>query len=114
MITLPFIGFLGFIFVGMTAANRILEGVFITTNDVSILNQLTIFRDMSVFGLFTMPVPNLEFLTGVFHLVKMDYSYFGGNAAFLQFFLYSITGAMAFALFITVLSILSFYLTRTR
>lgn len=110
--SIPFIGFLGFIFVGMTLANRILEGAFISSSDVGILNQLTIFRDLSVFGLFTIPVPNLTFLTGLYHLVKFDYSYFGGNAGLIQYFLYSLTLAFAVAAFFAIIAVLFSYYSR--
>jgi len=94
------IGFLAFSFVGMTLINRILEGQFITADEVGMLNTLAIFKPTEIFGLFSVPVPNLEFFTsGLKHLVIWDYSFFGGNAAIIQFFLYSFTAAVAFLLF---------------
>lgn len=109
------IGFLAFCFVGMTLINRILEGAFIAANDVTILNQLTVFRDLELFGLFTVPVPNLSFITeGIPHLVKWDYSFFGGNAAVFQYFLYSLTAALSFFLFMLVLGLLYQYFSRVR
>jgi len=73
----------------MTMLNRLIEGQYITSSDVGILNNLTIFQDYTFYGGFSIPVPNLSFLSGLFRLVKWDYSYFGGNAAILQFMLYS-------------------------
>ena len=68
--------------------NRVLEGTFIAAGDASILNSVMVFREISVFGLFTMPVPNMTFVTeGLGHLAKWDYSFFGGNAAIIQYFL---------------------------
>ncbi len=101
-----FMGFLAFIFIGMTLANRLLEGNLIHANDVAILNQVTIFRDMEVFGLFTIPVPNFEWLTGLFHLVKMDYSYFGGQAGLIQYFFYSFTFVVAAISFTLIIGLL--------
>lgn len=90
----PLIGFLGFNFVGFTLINRILEGQFITGSDVAILNQMSIWGSMDV-GFFSVPVPNVTYITGLFHLVTWDYSFFGGNAQIIQFFLYTITFALA-------------------
>lgn len=95
------IGFLAFNFTGMTLLNRILEGRFITSGDVEVMNTLTITHDQTIFGLFTMPVINTDFFfVGIPRLVKWDYSFFGGNAAIFQYFLYSLTFALSFALFV--------------
>ena len=97
------IGFLAFTFVGMTILNRILEGAFITASDVSVMNTLTITHDQTIFGLFTVPVINTDFFfVGLPRLVKWDYSFFGGNAAIFQYFLYSLTFALTFLLFIAI------------
>jgi hypothetical protein len=102
-----YIGLAAFIFVGMTLVNRVLEGAMIGASEVTILNQLTIFRELNVAGLFGVPVLNLEFLTvGLPHLFKWDYSFFGGNASIIQYFLYSFTAAAAFGLFILMLGLL--------
>lgn len=113
--TPAFIGFLAFCFVGMTVINRILEGAFIAAADVTILNQLTIFRDLELFGLFSVPVPNLDFIiTGIPRLIKWDYSFFGGNAGIIQYFLYSATAAMSFFLFVLIIGLLYQYFNRVR
>ncbi len=101
---MPIIGSLAVAFVGMTMINRVLEGQFITASDVSILNTMTIVKVVHI-AFLPIPVPNLDFLYGIWHLVSWDYSYFGGNAQIIQFFLYSITFFVAFSLFILVLGI---------
>jgi hypothetical protein len=115
MVGIGFIGFLGFLFVGMTAINQIMAGAMIGSADMGILNNLTLFKSLNVFGLFSLSVPNLSFITeGIPHLVKWDYSYFAGNAGILQFFLYSLTLALAFGLFILMLSFLYSFANRLR
>jgi len=107
------IGFLAFLFVGMTLLNRILEGAFITASDVSIMNTLTITHDQTIFGLFTVPVLNTDFFfVGLPRLVKWDYSFFGGNAAIFQYFLYSLTFALTFLLFIVIIGMVGQYFAR--
>jgi len=101
------IGILAFLFVGMTVINRVLEGAMIGSSEVGILNQLTIFRELNVAGLFSVPVLNLEFLTvGIPHLIKWDYSFFAGNAGLIQYFLYSFTAAVSFGLFVMMLGVI--------
>lgn len=101
------IGILAFLFVGMTIINRVLEGALVGASEFEILNQLTIFRELNVAGLFSVPVLNLEFLTqGIPHLIKWDYSFFGGNAGIIQYFLYSFTAAVSFGLFLMMMSVI--------
>jgi len=110
-----YIGLAAFLFVGMTLINRVLEGAMIGASEITILNQLTIFRSLNVVGLFDIPVLNLDFLTvGIPHLFKWDYAFFGGNASIVQYFLYSLTAAASFGLFILMLGLLYNMLGRLR
>ena len=107
------IGFLAMCFVGMTALNRVLEGAFITSSDVGIINTLTISHNQSIFGLFNVPVLNTDFFfTGIPRMVKWDYSFFGGNAALFQYFLYSLTFALSFLIFIIIIGLVAQYFAR--
>ena len=107
------IGFLAFCFVGMTLLNRILEGAYIAASDVGIMNTLTITHDQTIFGLFSVPVLNTDFFfVGIPRLVKWDYSFFGGNAAIFQYFLYSLTFALTFMLFIVIIGMVGNYFAR--
>jgi len=108
-----FIGFLAMCFVGMTMYNRILEGRFITSNDVGVLNTLTITHNQSIFGLFNVPVLNADFFfTGIPRLVKWDYGFFGGNAAIFQYLLYSATFALSILMFIVIIGLVAQYFAR--
>ena len=109
------VGFLTFCFMGLTLINRVLQGEFIAAGDASIVNAVLVFREVNVFGLFTMPIPNLTFITeGLAHLAKWDYSFFGGNAAIIQYFLYSITAMMSFLIFTIIIGLLYQYFGRAR
>lgn len=97
------IGFLAMAFVGMTTINRILEGRLIQTSDVTIIRNVLAFQPFNVYGIFTIPVPNTGFLTnGIPAMLRWDYSYFGGNAQFFEYLLYSITAVVSFMLFVLV------------
>lgn len=107
-----FIGYLAWSFVGMTMLNRILEGAFIAASDVAVINTLTISNDIKL-GWFTIPVINADFFfVGIPRLVKWDYSFFGGNAALFQYFLYSLTFALSFMLFILLVGLVAQYFLR--
>lgn len=91
------IGTLAFIFIGLTITNRVLEGAFVSGAEFATINSLTVFREAKIFGLFSIPVPNLSFITdGLPHLVKWDYSFFGGNAAIVQYFMYAFTAVLSY------------------
>lgn len=108
-----FIGFLAMVFAGMTMLNRLTERLFISTADTAIGNTLTITRDQTIFGLFSLPVINTDFFfVGIPALVKWDYAFFGGNAAIFQYFLYSLTFALTFMLFIIIIGVVSQYFSR--
>jgi len=108
-----FIGFLSMVFVGLTLLNRLAAGAFIAAADVAIMNTLTITRDQTIFGLFTVPVINTDFFfVGIPRLVKWDYAFFGGNAAIFQYLLYSLTFALTFMLFIIIIGLVSQYFSR--
>ncbi len=107
------IGFLAWCFAGMTLLNRFIEGRFITASDVSVLNTLTITRSQEVWGLFTIPMINTDFFfTGIPRLVKWDYSFFGGNAAIFQYFLYSLTFALTALIFVIIIGMVGQYFAR--
>ena len=89
------------------------QGAFITASDVGILNTLTLTRDFQVAGWFSIPVPNTDFFfEGIPRLVKFDFSFFGGNAALFQYFLYSLTFALAFLCFMLVVGLIAQWFTR--
>jgi len=109
------IGFLSFCFAGLTIINRILEGTFITAADSTIVNSVLVFREVSVFGLFTLPIPNITYVTeGLAHLAKWDYSFFGSQSALIQYFLYSISNMLSFLLFTLIIGLLYQYFGRAR
>lgn len=107
------IGFLAMLFIGFTLLNRILEGAFIAAADIDIINNLTITRDQEIFGFFTIPVPNTDFFfEGLPKLLTWDYSFFGGNAEILLYLFYSITAAVTFMLFATIIGVAGQFLSR--
>ena len=100
---------------GLTLINRVLQGEFISAADASIVNSVMVFREVNIAGLFTLPIPNLTFITeGLAHLAIWDYSFFGGYAALIQYFLYSLTAMMSFLIFTIIIGLLYQYFGRFR
>lgn len=109
------IGTLVFIMVGFTLIARVLEGAWIGATDVAILNDIVIFRSMSVFGWFTLPIPNFSFITqGLPRLLDFDnYStIFSGNAAIISYLLYAFSAFVAFALFLAIVGVIAGRISR--
>ncbi len=112
---MAFIGVLTFLFAGMTILNNIMAGLFIDATSASMINNIMVFREVSVFGLFTLPIPNMSYITqGLPHLVQWDYSFFGGNAQLIVFFLHSLSGALMFLLFGMIIGLLYQYFGRAK
>lgn len=107
---------LGWWFLHMTLINRVLEGQFITSNDMGVVNQLAVFRQITLFGYIPVPIPNLNMLLGgVGRLINFDYSYFGGQAGFFQYALYSVSFGIMFLLFVIIIGgLISNFLNRVR
>ncbi len=109
------VGFLAFVWLGLTLLNRIMEGQFVTGAETAAINSMSVFREVSVFNLFTLPIPNLSFITeGISHLVKWDYSFFGGNAQLIAYMLQAISIGVMFGMFILVLGLLYNYFGRAK
>ncbi len=79
----------------------ILGGGWLGDADVALANSLTVFKDISFFGLFSFPVPNVSFfLVGLKGLVMLDFAFFTGGFAIFQWFIFFIViSAVIFGLF---------------
>lgn len=93
--------FLGFIFTAGTIISLTFAGGWLEPSDVDVINSLTAFRSVNLLGIWTIMVPNLDFiLLGLGSLMKMDYAFFRGELVLMQwFFLMTITAATLFGFF---------------
>ena len=106
------IGFLAFLFLGFSLINRVLEGVMMASSDITIVSSLYLFMPVRLYW-FTISVPNISFFTeGIPHLLKMDYSFFGGNAGLFTYFFYAFTAMVAFMLLLAFIGVVAQRLTR--
>lgn len=92
--------------------NRIMDGLFIAGSEIATMNSMSISHSAQI-GFASIPVINWDFFfVGLPRLVKWDYSFFGGNAAIFQFFLYSLTFALSFLLFTLIVGLFFQYFVR--
>jgi len=105
------IAFLATVFVGLTIVNHIMGGAFVSTQDIDILNKTNVVSTYNL-GILSIPIPNTTYLSGILHMIKWDYSFFGGNAGLILFFLYSITFAVMVVLIFSVLSLIGYQVSR--
>ncbi len=108
MTSVKFIMFIMFAFVGITLMSRMLEGAYFSSTDIAIMNQLTVFRDVQVLGLFSIPTLNLEFFTqGLPHLLMWDYPFFEGTWALARYFFYVLSVGVIWGILIIFVGVLS-------
>lgn len=98
------IGWAATVFIGLSLINGVVGGALISSSDVDILNQMGITQKVDV-GFMTLAVPNTNYIQGLFHLLKFDYSFFGGMAQIILFALYSVTFMVGFMMFVTVIGL---------
>lgn len=93
--------FLGFTFMVGTMISLTFAGGWLDSTDVGIVNSLVAFRSVKLLGIWTISVPNLDFiLTGIGSLLKMDFAFFRGEMVLLQwFFLMTLGAGTLFGLF---------------
>lgn len=110
-----FVGFMAFCWLGLTLINRIMQGQFVTGTETAAINSMQVFRNISVFNFFALPVPNLDFIKeGIVNLVTWDYSFFGGNAALIAYMLNALSIAFMFMMFVGILGLLYNYFGRAK
>jgi len=98
------IGWAATVFLGLTIINGICGGVLIGTTDVAILNQMGITQKIDI-GFMTLPVPNANFIEGIFHLLSFDYSFFGGMGQLILYGLYAVTFMVGFSMFVLIIGL---------
>lgn len=92
----------------------IIEGTYFGSTQTNVLNTLSVFRTVEVFGLWNIPVPNLEFFTvGIPRLLMWDYSFLeGGYAIFQWLFVVVFSVPVVFALTMAFIGVIDRLFTR--
>lgn len=80
--------FMAFGYVVGTFICLIIEGSSFGAAEAGFINNLTVFREVQVFGLWTMPALNIDFFTkGIPKLLMWDYSFLSGGYSMIKWFI---------------------------
>lgn len=80
--------FLGLIFAAGTLLSLCLGSQWLGASDVATINSLQIFSNTNIFGIFSVPILNINyFLIGMKNLTALNFAFFTGEMALLQFVL---------------------------
>ena len=111
---LNLIGFLAMTWIGLTMINQIQEGQLITAAETAHLNNLMFTQEFTLLDTFHLPILNFEFFSvGIPSLLQWDYSFFGGNAQIIQYFLYSLTAVVSLIVLLIIIGTVSSYFVRS-
>lgn len=107
------IGFLASSFLGLTLINNILAKELIMADDIGVFNDIMFTQTFQIYDLFSMPIINFGFFTdGVPNMLRWDYTFFGGNAQLITYFLYSITAVVALIIFMMAVGTITSFFAR--
>ncbi|OGN90755.1 MAG: hypothetical protein A2Z70_01365 [Chloroflexi bacterium RBG_13_48_17] len=86
--------FLGLILAAGTTISLTFAGLWLGDEEVELSNALTVFKQATILGVWSVTVPNVSFfLVGARALIMMDFAFFQGSAGlFVQWVLYLVIG----------------------
>ena len=91
-----YIMFLGLLFAAGTVISLTFSGAWLGTGDVEVTNALTVFKQANILGIWTVTLPNISFfLVGFKAIMMMDFGFFQGGLALLQWFFFLVIGTGA-------------------
>lgn len=80
--------FLGLLLAGGTLISVTFAGDWLGASDLSTINSMSVFKDASLFGMWSVTVPNVDFFfTGMKSLMMFDFGFFNGGLQLFQWFL---------------------------
>jgi hypothetical protein len=83
-----YVMFLGLIFGAGTLISLTYGGNWLNSTDLEIANSMSVFKDASLFGIWSITLPNVDFFfTGMKSLLMMDFGFFPGTLSLLQWFM---------------------------
>lgn len=80
--------FMGLILAAGTVISLTFGGAWLGTTETDIANAFTVFKQVNILGVWSVTVPNITFfLVGAKALMMMDFAFFSGSMALLQWFM---------------------------
>lgn len=94
---------LGLIFAAGTLISLTFAGVGLGSEEVSVINAVSVFKQANILGIWSVMVPNITFFTvGARALMHLDFAFFGGSMGLVRWFLFMTVGLGAMWGFFTV------------
>ena len=100
--------FMGWLFAVGTLISLTFGGLWIGSEEVVMANALTVFKQANILGIWSVTVPNISFfLVGVKSLMMLDFAFFRGEAALIQWLLFMTIGlALMWGIFTIVIGVI--------
>ena len=99
-----YIMFLGLIFAAGTLISLTFAGLWLGSDEIDVTNTLAVFKQADILGIWSVTIPNIDFfLTGAKALTMMDFAFFEGEMALLQWFFIMTIGLGAIWGFYTII-----------
>jgi hypothetical protein len=101
--------FIGLICAVGTIISLTFGGVGMGTEEVDLINSLTVFKQANILGTWSVSVPNITFFTvGMKSLINLDFAFFSGYMELLRWLLYMTIGlGFLWGLYTTVLGVIT-------
>lgn len=101
------IAFMGLIFAAGTVISLTFGGAWVSTTETDVVASLSVFKQANILGIWSVMVPNVSFfLVGARALMMMDFGFFGGAMALIQWFMMLTFGvAFAWGVYIVVIGV---------
>lgn len=85
--------FMGFLFAIGTIISLTYGGVGMGSDELAVVNAVTVFKQANILGTWSVTVPNVTFFfTGARALMQMDFAFFSGGMAVIQWVLFMTLG----------------------
>lgn len=100
--------FMGLIFATGTVISLTFGGLWVGSEEVDVANAVTVFKQAEILGTWAVTVPNISFfLVGAKALMMMDFAFFEGEMALLQWFLFMTLGlGLMWGIFIVIIGVI--------
>jgi len=100
--------FMGLMFAAGTIISLTFGGAWMGSSEVDVVNAMTVFKQANILGTWSVTVPNISFFTtGAKALMSMDFAFFSGGWALLQWIGFMTFGiGMMWGIFIVVINVI--------
>lgn len=105
--------FAGLLFAGGTLISLTFGGSWLGSSDVSIVNSLTVFKEASILGIWSVTIPNVDFFfTGMKSVMMLDFAFFsseGGSGMLLVqwFMMFTVIFGIMWGLFTLIIGVVA-------